>query len=278
LPPSRSILGEIEINQYYASQLKEKLNAFKPLPIPSLAGEPEHARQENFGLYFETDEIRFIHKLPADEQQNYLLSVYENRLLHIEILKQKLEEKLGDHGNMLEDGACDDDYEVLPFEILNAVFENDETRLLEWLGTSSSIIKKKVGARNPHFDDITLLHAAVMYNNLPMSLLLLQLGADVNAKNELGLTPLFFACSSEEQDDALLLTLLKWGADKDMELDGELTLQQVAKDNGKWGLLNLAQTSLGGREIVGHDELFHNRRGTRIMRNFFVTEEPSARQ
>ncbi|MBM3793824.1 MAG: ankyrin repeat domain-containing protein [Acidobacteria bacterium] len=81
-------------------------------------------------------------------------------------------------------------------------------------------------------DKLTPLMFAVAYGPVDMVRLLLESGADVNARDTRGMTPLMLAVASEQQDPAIVKLLLSRGARReDKSAAGETALDWALKFN-----------------------------------------------
>lgn len=219
--------------------LKARLNGAEPLPALHLLSDMEQIRD-----------------MSEEDRQNYLRLAYQERVDEMEAVVQDIEVALGKHTDgavrLLEGNTTS--HEILPQNILQAVFRNDNATILEWLGPPP-VAPERLNARSsPQSGDCSLLNATVVFDdNQSIMEMLLQLGADVDPKDCFGITPLCHACRILK-GDAAARVLLQWGASKD-PLNGALDLVQRADEFGKKELAHLLQTPLGGRrcELVGLD-------------------------
>lgn len=83
----------------------------------------------------------------------------------------------------------------------------------------------------PQADGMTALHWAIWYEEVSASLLLIESGANVNAKNRYGVSPLALACTSGNA--VIVRSLLKAGADAKEEIVGGETVLMRAARTGK---------------------------------------------
>ncbi|MGE3807467.1 MAG: ankyrin repeat domain-containing protein [Gemmataceae bacterium] len=99
-------------------------------------------------------------------------------------------------------------------------------------------------APNPHFPEYechnTILHLVVagMYNNpndLELAALLLEYGADPNANNDNGWTPLHYACKFDSRDLAMVELLLRHGADPNARDNQDLHSEKARIGNRSAG-------------------------------------------
>jgi Ankyrin repeat len=139
-----------------------------------------------------------------------------------------------------------EDVEDLPHEMRLAVAENDIPEILDWLGPAP-VPSKRVNAIWRNYLGRTLLHKALFYNRPLLMRLLLQMGANVDARSILGTTPFGQGCVEAEYDEAARL-LLTWGANTKENANIKVSARRC---NPK--LADLIEMPLGGRrcEIVG---------------------------
>jgi uncharacterized protein len=93
-----------------------------------------------------------------------------------------------------------------------------------WFGLKISSVKD----RND-FED-TPLHTVCTWGEIESAKLLLDAGADINAKGDQGATPIFNAIMSDCYQ--LVEFLLKRGASKTYKIYGNTTMQDYAKNTG----------------------------------------------
>merc|ERR1711971_1507021 len=98
-----------------------------------------------------------------------------------------------------------------------------------------------------------MLSGAAVKGHCNLATILLQLGADVNAKNSLGVTPLSLAISMAIKSGNIKLTrlLLEWGGEITALLTKTFCIKK-AYSEGNEELADLLQPELGGRrcEII----------------------------
>ena len=95
----------------------------------------------------------------------------------------------------------------LPKNIFNAVNNNDLKSVMDWL--SSPVDQKRLSAKYPDLLNATLVHLAVCSNNAELLSILLQYGADVNASDAAGFTPLLIAAQTGFIELAKILQAVK---------------------------------------------------------------------
>jgi hypothetical protein len=186
------------------------------------------------------------------EQQKYLRLAYQKHIREIEAYVRDIEPSLGEvkdgHGLQEENVS----FEILPQEVLQAVGNNEMSKIVVWLGPPPIALERLNARTSPQTGDCSLVNATVVFDaNSSVMEMLLQWGADVDPKDCFGITPLCNACRMLK-GDAPARRLLQWGASKD-PLNGALDLAQRAQEHGKTELAHLLQTRLGGRrcELVG---------------------------
>lgn len=239
IPPSREMLARLETSRSLLELLKARLNSSEPLlPVRSLLSDME--------------QIREFPEFPQEEQQDYLRLAYQKRVGEIEAYVRDIEASLGE----VKDGHCLQEenvgFEILPQEVLQAVGNNEMSKIIEWLGPPPIALERLNARTSPQTGDCSLVNATVIFEaNSSIMEMLLQRGADMDPKDCFGITPLCHACRMLK-GDAPARILLQWGASKDA-LNGALDLAQRAQDSGKIELAHLLQTCLGGRrcELVG---------------------------
>ena len=117
----------------------------------------------------------------------------------------KLEAEIGDYeGEGLDYDGCIE----IPKEIAKAVMENNIKSVVDWLG--SPVDKNRLYARGSGCLNATLVHLAVHTDNPDLLSILLQCGADVNALDANGYTPLIIATEAYVEKAKILL---EWGAE-----------------------------------------------------------------
>jgi ankyrin repeat protein len=92
-----------------------------------------------------------------------------------------------------------------------------------------SLLEQKADVNAPQADGATALHWAVRWDDLEMADLLIRAGADVHARNRLGVTPLYLACINGNA--VMIGKLLDSGVDSNAALSepGETPLMLVSR-------------------------------------------------
>lgn len=96
-----------------------------------------------------------------------------------------------------------------------------------------SLLKKQVDVNVTQVDGMTALHWAAYHDDLPMTSLLIEAGANAKASNRYSVTPLSLACKNG--NTAIVDMLLKAGADANALLRGGETALMTAARTGKAG-------------------------------------------
>ncbi len=179
----------------------------------------------------------------------------ESYILHKEQIK-KLEAEIGDYdGEGIDyDGGC---IVELPKFIFDAVMNNDLKSVMDWLG--SPVDKKKLSAKYPDHLNYTLVHLAIYTVNSDLLSILLQYGADVNALDANGWSPLLISAQFSFEQAKILL---EWGAEISLPRNVLLTVQEergvritdrelfveiIQKLRDTTKLANLISSEFGGR-------------------------------
>eukprot|EP00980_Cylindrotheca_fusiformis_P024583 scaffold12116_cov125-Cylindrotheca_fusiformis.AAC.10 len=187
--------------------------------------------------------------MPVDQQQASLRQALERRAArHIKRI-EAFEDQYKNCKEVLDDSSS---FEVLPFAIVLAVFDNDLKTILQWLGPPP-VSHKRLHAKCLSFSDDTLLHMAAHAHNTSIMTALLEHGADVNTTNIHQFTPLFHSVSEPGTSDLAGRLLLQWGATKELPQFWNPSsdyLATLAEENGKSELAHLLQTPFGGRRCL----------------------------
>ena len=200
-------------------------------------------------------------KIPPSKDMLIQLDFFRKEKLELEArglthqLEQvkEMEAEIGDYDGK---GLDYDDYECieLPEYIFKAMKTNDNKRIMRWLG--SPVDMKKLSARYPEFLNSTLVHIAVYSKNSDLLSILLQYGADINALDAKGWSPLFI--TSQNTVD-LAKILLEWGVEislprpvSQVQKECGLTnnrkeFAETMKKDGNIKLANLISSEFGGR-------------------------------
>lgn len=155
----------------------------------------------------------------------------------------ELEDQIGESEEVLADN---DDFVVLPYEIVAAAICGRIGTVLDWLGPAP-IDKQRLNAKDSDQTQGTLLKKAAFEGNSDLVSILLQFGADLDPEDAFGSTPIGSACLKPQLDHIVRL-LLEWGAG-----NGDNSfLSDCALHCGKTKLSTLLGSDLGGRrcEII----------------------------
>ena len=168
--------------------------------------------------------------------------IYMDQVKHI----KELEDMIGDYEG---EGLEYDDNMELPKEIFNALKSNDIRRIMRWLGSPVDI--KRLNARDPDNINCTLVHLLLAIDTANSNLLsiLLQFGANVNALNAGGFTPLMLATNADSDFEPAKI-LLECGAEISVPRSGHSNKDvfiRMMKDFGNTKLVNLISSEFGGR-------------------------------
>jgi ankyrin repeat protein len=109
---------------------------------------------------------------------------------------------------------------------------NNDTEMMIWLMDNGAYLDYRVGDKDQWK---TPLHLAAVHNKTSALKTLIQFGAWVDAKDTLGLTPLYYACMQGNTECVLRLLLAK--ADT-----------EIFDENGRGPLHLVSRTDLGGIE------------------------------
>ena len=189
-------------------------------------------------------------KLELEEKGDTTSERYMYQAKHV----KRLEEEIGDYdGEGIDYDGCIE----LPKYIYDAVTNNDLKGVMDWLG--SPVDKKRLNARSPDFVNSTLVHLAVVTYNSDLLRILLQHGANVNALDANGYSPLILATQTGLEQAKILL---EWGVEISLP-PNMLHLQEKSKlsdtdkgafmnlvidnGNGNIKLANLISSEFGGR-------------------------------
>jgi len=167
---------------------------------------------------------------------------YMNELKQIKYLEAEMGDYDGEGLNYDYDECIE-----LPKYILIAVQSKNMKRVIKWLG--SPVDKKRLSARCPDYLNCTLAHLAVYTDNSDLLSILLQYGADVDALDAKGSSPLIIGSTTCVEQANLLL---EWGAEIilpgfESKLSNRDTFIYVTKKHGNAKLANLISSEFGGR-------------------------------
>jgi len=170
-----------------------------------------------------------------------------------------LEEDFGDwEGEVLDYGNEDEKIE-LPLAICLAIGRGDLQTVIDWIGSPAD--RKRLNAVEDN-NDFSMIFVAMMFHNLDLMSILLQLGTDVHDRNANGSTPLFHAAGNPEHYEKARL-LLEWGAEFTVPPAAIMTQEEGLSDRELFirtlvgidtKLTPLIGSELGGRrcEIVAN--------------------------
>jgi hypothetical protein len=234
IPPTREMIADIDSIRSSLKSIQDQLVSSIPLEIPTRP-------------CFEK-----ILQLPVDQQQPAIRWALERRAARHILRIEAFEKQYDSYKDVLDDSLS---YEVLPFELVVAVFHNDIPTILNWLGPPP-VSYKRLHAKCLSFSDDTLLHMAAHSHNITVLELLLHYGAKVDTPNIHQFTPLFHAVTEQDTHDTAGKILLEWGAKKELPQFWNASsnyLATLADEHGKIDLAHLLQTPFGGRrcELVG---------------------------
>jgi ankyrin repeat protein len=153
---------------------------------------------------------------------------------------------------MLVDRGSDAKYNPAPGgAALHFAAANRDTAMIRYLLAQGAQVDARLNFAMPvkfgkiALDQITPLMFAASYGPVDAVRALLEAGADVNAKDVRGMTPLMYAVSSETQDPVLVKLLLARGARRDERSQaGETALDWARKFNRKPVITLLGGTPL----------------------------------
>jgi len=163
---------------------------------------------------------------------------------------KELEAEIGDYDG---EGLDYDDYMEMPKYIYDSVTDSDLKSVMDWLG--SPVDQKKLNAKYPDLVNATLVHLALYNDNPDLLSILLQYGADVNASDAKGLTPLLLATEACLETAKILL---EWGAEiflphfvlnvqEEAKLSNREAFVKAMSDGRNTKLMNLISSEFGGR-------------------------------
>jgi ankyrin repeat protein len=95
--------------------------------------------------------------------------------------------------------------------------------------TLSALLDAGLSVESPADNGFTLLDAAVIANRVDSARLLIARGANVNAVDKKGMTPLMYAASIDFGDSAMIDLLVKSGASREARTKDGLTASQLAR-------------------------------------------------
>ncbi|EJK57497.1 hypothetical protein THAOC_22451 [Thalassiosira oceanica] len=172
-------------------------------------------------------------------------------------LLAQAEEKIGadwDGVTVLEDN--DTPPVVMPDYIHEASFKGDIKSVLRWINANRTEDRANAITKAEKFD-VSVLQLAASGNHLALVTLLLQLGADIDYRNNQGCTAIILVLhspiASAEVMNKVVRLLLSWGASFFSEGDcSKRKCADVARNGNRHEIADLLESELGGRrcEIV----------------------------
>ena len=119
----------------------------------------------------------------------------------------------------------------LAFYLVDSFRSSGEPSQKDDFGDKLAVLKSKgINFATPQKDGNTVLHTAVIKNNINLLKKLEGLNIDLNAKNKEGLTALHKA-AMVAKDDAILKYLVALGAKKEIKTEFDETAYDLAKEN-----------------------------------------------
>ena len=249
-------------------QLQAQLDAFKamekiiqkalrgpdPIPIPKLRTDPDYNKDvDRRGILAMVPEPMvvqinaFMTRHPQLDKQALMQKMFrtllENQQTECAKIEFELKELTKNSTQDEEEADPEDDVEDLPWEINRAANKGDAPAVLEWLGANPP--SSHLNAKCRQHVNRTLLHEATFNHYCGLMSVLLQMGAKVDPKSTLGLSPLEQALTLDRLVEPARL-LLTWGAT--FPIDG-FSIDQIVDPK----LKRLLKMPLGGRrcEVVG---------------------------
>ncbi len=116
-------------------------------------------------------------------------------------------------------------------ELRSSIRDNDIEKVKEFMDKGVDVEAKD------RFFGATPLMQAAFEGRIEIALLLIQKGADVNAKNKLGATPLMYAVSAGQIETARML--IEKGADVNARDNGDETALSKAEKQGRSAAVEL---------------------------------------
>lgn len=147
--------------------------------------------------------------------------------------REAVERNLGDRERSLDAASPLDQYAADGFTPLGLAAYFGQQELVAWMIEQGADVNKP--ARNAM--QVAPLHSAVARQNVELCRLLLEHGADVNARQARGVTPLHSAAHSGNA--ALIELLLAHGADPSLAMDNGRRPADLAREAGKTEVLPL---------------------------------------
>jgi Zinc finger, C3HC4 type (RING finger)/Ankyrin repeat len=248
IPPTKQMLHRLKASRMTRAELQEYLDN-PPYRIPALGNDSFMKTTKGFLItqHVGREKLTAIHLLPVFELQQKAIKEHVEAIVHqwdqdIQDLEEKCDAADGDPSIILDhtDGTED-----IPDEINSAIKNYDVADILAWVDDSP----ERINNARSEFGS-SLLHIAVLSGDEFLVSMLLQRGADVEAKDGLDSTPLFAAvCMSNGYFTTCEVgkVLLQWGARIDQRS------VESAMGNGYKEFARLMSTPFGGRrcELIG---------------------------
>ena len=124
--------------------------------------------------------------------------------------KSRLEELERDVEDWTETIDYSDVNKELPWDICVAAKNNSIQKVLDWLGPLP-VDKQQINSKTPKAMNFTLVHFAATYKHTDLLSILLQLGADVDPVDAMGMTAIV-QVGKDPECHAQARLLLEWGA------------------------------------------------------------------
>lgn len=200
------------------------------------------------------DAVRLVHQQHEDRGDTSS-QFYRDNAASLE----QLEKEIGHDwdGTLLKDN---EEFEVLPNHILKAANLNDIKRVIRWIKSGDNV-QDRVNAKN-EVGCSSLLLLALINGHYDLASTLLQLGANVNAKDSSGCSPLTLALGmviiSTHGNEGIKVAklLLEWSGEIESPFTKEEYIYEIKKvsqschyslANPMQSFANLLQSRLGGR-------------------------------
>mgnify|MGYP000691431074 CR=1 FL=1 len=257
LPPSKEMIAQLETSRLLVEICKDEDEVGEYLEckaeyerLKATIGDYDEDNMTNTQLSF----LRMANKLQA-EMERYEEDGDVQNYLKYKANYESLKAQIGDYDDDLVIGD-DDQYSVeLSAELVAMANNNDIRSMVNWIGVPVDM--KRLEAGYPAVSQCTMLHVAAMaWGCLELMSVLLQFGANVNAKDASGYTP--FDRATLNVPSTTLETckiLLEWGAEIQDKRATIILLRGYSDEDGEGyhEVADLLSTELGGRrcEIIG---------------------------
>ena len=207
--------------------------------------------------------------------------VHNEDFKHSQAVLLALEEDFGDwEGEVLDYGNEDENIE-LPHDLCLAIGRRDLQTVIDWIG--SPVDRKRLNAVCKDNNDFSMIFIAMMFHNLDLMSILLQLGTDVHYRNATGSTALFHAAGNPEHYEKARL-LLEWGAEFTVPPAAIMTQEEGLSDRELFirtlvgidtKLTPLIGSELGGRRCEIVNLLNHPKLNGRtcVVDEYFANKE-----